>query len=86
MQGQVNDEAQRPLPLGRLHYPPAKQSIEPFQAGIVLPFNLRAPEEKGNFLEAVTVLAVSDDTERVFVKFYRDGNTAWVETDRLTDH
>lgn len=84
---QVEDQGQRPLPLDRLVMPmaSARDRIEPFEGAVVMPYNLRDPEDKGNYLEAVKVLATCDDGDRVFVKFHRTGNTAWVDTDRLKD-
>lgn len=86
VQGVVGDQSDRPLPLDRISFPVAKESIQPFQAGCLMPHNIRSPQQAGNFLEAVTVLALSDTGDKVFVKFYRTGNTAWIDTDRLADH
>lgn len=83
----VQDQGERPLPLDRLSFPPSDPSdkIAPFEAAVIMPHNIRAEHETGNYLEAVQVMAACDSGERVFVKFHRTGSTGWVTSDRLVD-
>lgn len=87
MRGTVRPQSDRPIPLERMHFPPAEphDKVDPFDAAVVMPHDVRTPEAKGNYLEAVLVLATAGDGERIFVRFHRSGNTAWVDTDRLVD-
>lgn len=80
-------DSDRPIPLERLHFPPAEphEKVQPFQAAVVMPHDIRHETSLGNYLEAVTVLATCDQGARIFVRFYRSGSTAWVDTDRLVD-
>lgn len=87
MKGTVRAESDRPIPLERLIMPPMdpRDRMEPFEGGVVMPYDVRSPEQRGNYLEAVTVLGACDDGERIFVRFHRSGSTAWIDTERLED-
>lgn len=87
VQGTVGRESDRPIPLERITFPPMDpgQKFDPFEAACVMPYNVRDESDKGRYLEAITVFQASPDGERVFVRFHRTGNTAWIESDRLVD-
>lgn len=87
VQGTVQRQSDRPIPIEQLVFPPMdpRDRIEPFEAAVVMPHDVRAPEQKGAYLEAVTVYAAIEDGARVFVRFYRSGSTGWVDSDRLVD-